>query len=302
MHIKKSFLLVFNLFFITISYAQNNGILPLTGLRYFTEGISAKAMEVKLAGSLLLSNRLPLNSEIEICLLQPTGFKETADKTVFAAAELVLISAKGETLSRVSNIFSNNEIKGFAAKDFKTLSIRFSINAEMMKANLKGTVKVKLYDLKGSNQLRLEMPITIARPGEPLQVSKTAKTLLAKDGFTGMINGLKVKNMQVSVDTTINVSPKMAYTSLDISTIEGSSIAGIFQGNENFWVYDDALNEIKITDILLKQVKGVMENNTVNYTLKIPYRPKASQAKVYTVRFRWESPDKMQLIDVVVRI
>lgn len=92
----------------------------------------------------------------------------------------------------------------------------------------------------------------------------------------------------------------MAYTSLDISNIEGSSISDIFSGKENFWVYDSELNEVKITDMLLKQVKGALENNNVSYTLKIPYRPKTSIAKLYTVRFRWESPDKTQVIDVVV--
>ena len=52
--------------------------------------------------------------------------------------------------------------------------------------------------------------------------------------------------------------------------------------------------------MLLKQVKGALENNTVSYTLKIPYRLKTAIAKAYTVRFRWESIDKTQVIDVVV--
>ncbi len=95
----------------------------------------------------------------------------------------------------------------------------------------------------------------------------------------------------------------MAYTSMDITNIEGSSITGIFQGKENFWVYDSDLNEIKITDILLKQVNGAMENNNVDYTLKIPFRLKSNKAnKPYTVRFRWEGPDKKQIIDVVVNM
>ena len=88
---------------------------------------------------------------------------------------------------------------------------------------------------------------------------------------------------------------------MDISNIEGSSLSEMFQGKENFWVYDSDLNEVKINDILLKQVKGALENNTVNYTLKIPYRLKTNNSKLYTVRYRWESPDKSQVIDVVVR-
>ncbi len=196
----------------------------------------------------------------------------------------------------------NKEKTGFGSKDLVVLSIKFAITPEMARANMNGTVKLRLYDLKGKNQLRLEMPATFARPGEALQVSKATRAIPVKDGAVGMINGLKAKNMLVSVDTSIRVSPKMAYTSLNISSIEGSSIPGIFQGRENFWVYDDNLNEVKITDILLKQVKGAMENNNVDYTLKIPYRLKNNTAKLYTVRFRWESPDKKQLIDVVVKI
>ena len=87
---------------------------------------------------------------------------------------------------------------------------------------------------------------------------------------------------------------------MNISNIVGSSIAGIFEGKENFWVYESDLNEIKITDILLKRVKGAMEDEIVDYTLKISYRLKTNKFKSYFVRFRWESSDKKQLIDVVV--
>ena len=284
------------------SIAQNNGILPLTGLRYFKEGILVKNIDVKIDGGQLLSNRLPLNKEIVINLQQPTGFTEDQNKTTYAAAEFILVSPKGVILSKNPNLFLRNETTGFAVKDFKVLSIKFGITAEVMKSNPAGIIKIRLYDLKGKNQLRLEFPVSIARPGEALQISKSVKLIKSTEGTTGMINGLKAKNMLVFMDTTIKVSPKMAYTSLDISNIEGSSIAGIFQGKESFWVYDKDLNEIKISDILLKQVKGAMENDNVDYTLKIPFRLKTTKVKVYTVRFRWESPDKSQVIDVVVSI
>lgn len=284
------------------SKSQSNGILPLSGLKYFNEGVLAKEIAVKVDGARLLSNRLPLNKEIEVVVSQPTGFTADAAKTVYAGAEFILVSPKGDILLRTPNLFLNKEKTGLGSKELVALSIKFAITPGMISTNMTGTVKLRLYDLKGKNQLRLEMPATFARPGEALQVSKVTRAIPVKDGAIGMINGLKAKNMLVSVDTSIRVSPKMAYTSLDISSIEGSSIPGIFQGKENFWVYDDNLNEVKITDILLKQVKGAMENNNVDYTLKIPYRLKNNTAKLYTVRFRWESPDKKQLIDVVVKI
>lgn len=282
--------------------AQNNGILPLTGLRYFKEGISVKNIDVKVDGAQLLSNRVPLSKEIEIVLQQPSGFSEDNSKTVFAAAEVVIVSPGGEVLFTESDILFKNQSTGFSVKDMAAFSLKFNINPALLKKNLNGTVKLRLYDRKSKNQLRLEMPVIFAKPGELPQVSKIAKPIKSADGVTGIMNGLKAKSMLIMVDTTIKIAPKMAYTSMDITSIEGSSIAGIFEGKENFWVYDDALNEVKITDMLLKQVKGAMENNTVDYTLKIPYRLKNTSAKIYTVRYRWESPDKRQLIDIVAKL
>ena len=292
---------LFILLFAMSAMSQDRGILPLTGIKYFKEGIQAQSIGMKIDGTPLMSNRIPFNKDIVLVLGQPNGFAADAAKKVYAAAELVIVSPKGEILAKTPNLLVQNEAKGFSPKDLAELSIRFNITPQMLKVYMNGTLQLRLYDLKSKNQLRFEMPVTFTRVGEQLQLSNTAKTILQKEGVVGVVNGLKAKKVQVSLDTSISVAPKMAYTSLDISAIEGSSISGIFQGKENFWVYDDNLNEVKITDILLKQVKGAMENNNVDYTLKIPYRPKNNATK-YTVRFRWESPDKKQLIDVVMKM
>jgi hypothetical protein len=220
---------------------------------------------------------------------------------MFAGAEIIVLSPRGEVLLNTPNVFLTGYSNGFYAKDLNALSIKFGIGTNLMKGNLGGVLKIRLYDLKGKNQLRLEIPVSFAKPGESLQVSKTTKNIKSNLGVNGIINGLQAKDMLVNVDTTIKVSPKMAYTSMDISNIEGSSLSEIFSGKETFWVYDSDLNEVKITDILLKKVKGAMENNTVNCTLKIPYRLKTNNNKLYTVRYRWESLDKRQVIDVVVK-
>ncbi|MFN8305300.1 MAG: hypothetical protein U0T79_00880 [Ferruginibacter sp.] len=294
--------LAFCLAFSLVSLAQSNGVLPLTGMKYFKEGIQAQSIAMKIDGAQLLSNRIPFNKDIELVVGQPTGFAADAGKKVFAGAELVIVSPKGEVLFKTPNLLLPNEGRGYTAKEIAELSIKFNITPKMLSVYMNGTLQLRLYDLKSKSQMRFEMPVTFSKMGEQLQVSNTAKTILQKDGAVGVVNGLKAKKVLVSVDTSIKVSPKMAYTSLDVSAIEGSSISGIFSGKETFWVYDENLNEVKITDMLLKQVKGAMENNNVDYTLKIPYKQKNTPAKVYTVRFRWESPDKKQLIDVVVRI
>jgi hypothetical protein len=287
--------------FANTGIAQKNGILPLTGMKFFNEGIAANSIDIKIDGAQLLSNRIPLNKEIEIRLQQANGFTADNAKTMFAGAEIIVLSPKGEVLLNNPNAFLSGYSKGFSAKDLNTFSIKFGVGADLMKGYQAGFLKVRLYDLKGKNQLRLEIPVSFAKPGEALQVSKNAKNIKSAAGINGIINGLDARDMQVNVDTSIKVAPKMAYTSMDISNIEGSSLSEIFSGKETFWVYDSDLNEVKITDILLKKVKGALEDNTVNCTLKIPYRLKTNTAKLYTVRYRWEGADKRQVIDVVVK-
>jgi len=294
--------IVCNIFLIPVIHAQKNGILPLTGMKFYNEGITAKSMDIKIDGNQLMSNRIPLNKEIEISIEQPAGFKADNFKTMFAAAEVIVLSPTGQMLMNNPNVLLKHYSNGFYAHELNTFSIKFGIGTDLMKGNLAGLIKIRLYDMKGKGQMRLEIPVTFAKPGEAVQVSKNAKPIKSADGEKrGMIMGLKARGLQVDLDTSIKVSPKMAYTSLVVSKVEGSSIAGIFGGKEKFWVYDSDLNELKITDILLKKVQGAMENDMVDYTLKIPYRLKSSKDdKIYFVRFRWESPDKSQLIDVVV--
>src|SRR5689334_22164038 len=98
-----SALLVFICLLTSGSFSQTNGLLPLTGLRYFGEGLSAKSIDVKIDGAQLISNRIPLNMDIEILLTRPTGFKE-ANKIIYAGAELTLVSPKGDILSQIPNL------------------------------------------------------------------------------------------------------------------------------------------------------------------------------------------------------
>ncbi len=293
-------LLIFFICYSNISPAQKNGIIPLSGMKFFNEGLSADAINVKVDGAHLLSNRIPLNKEVEVELMQPAGFVIDNNKTFFAGAEVFILSPKGDILAKIPNAFAANQATGFGAAFQKKFSIRFMVPHTITKGSFNGQVKIRLYDIKSKSQLRLEMPVTYARPGETVHVSRTAKAIKTNSTAKAVSNGVQIKNMTVNTDTSIKVAPKMAYTSLDIPNIEGSSMSDIFSGKENFWVYDSDMNEVKITDMLLKQVKGALENNTVSYTLKIPYRLKTAYAKLYTVRFRWESTDKMQVIDVVV--
>ena len=281
-------------------HSQNKGIYPFTGIRYFNEGIEGKNIEVRVDGSILLNNRLPVNKEFEIRLQLPTGFSEDKYNMIFAAAELNIISLKGMVLFKTANVFKDYEAKGFFARSFKEVIVKVIMKPELIKADPGCVINIRYYDLKSKKQLRVEFPVNIANPGEALQLSKTINDIKTMPAALARSSGIKIKNVDISIDTTIRVSPKMAYASLDISNIEGTSITEVLSGKESFWVYDTDLNEIKITDKQLKQVGGSMENNEVNYLSKIPYRLKTTTGKLFFVRFRWESSDKRKIIDVVL--
>lgn len=297
----KQFLTVSCILLSQAGMAQTKGILPLNGIRYSSEGIWAKNIAVKIDGQQLVSNRVPLTKEIAISVAQPTGFTENA-KIIYAGAELSVLSARGEVLMKNPNIFLKNEATGFDTRTVKELVVKFGIMPEMLRGGNNCTVAVRFYDIKGKGQLRLDFPVAITRPGEALQLTKAAMPLNTNDpSFTAMACGLTTKGVKVSADTSIYVAPKMAYAVLDIPGISGPRPEDVLNGTETFWVYDANMNEVKVKDILLKEVRWAMEGSTVDYSLKIPYRLKTVTDKGYTVRFRWESDDRKKLIDVVVK-
>lgn len=297
---KRLFILsLFSFLCIQINLAQNTGIFPLTGFQYYNEGIWAKAIGVKMDGAYLLNNRIPLSKPIEINLQQPSGFTEDKSKKIFAAAEFILESEKGKLISKKDNLLLQNETSGFAPKDLKSFSITFDIAEGLIQPNSKCVVKIRLYDLKGKNQLRLVIPLSISYPRENIHVSKTVNTILAPSGSRGLITGMKAKSMKFSVDTTVKMNPKMAYINMDILNIDGGTLMGMFDGKESFWIYDINYNQILVKEQVLKQVNVIFGKNSVNYNVKIPLCLKTDPFKGYTIRFRWESPDKQQVIDVV---
>ncbi|MEP7237159.1 MAG: hypothetical protein ABI685_04830 [Ferruginibacter sp.] len=281
-------------------FAQKTGILPLTGIHYYNEGLWSNSIAVKISGEQLFGNRIPLSREIEITLQQPTGFIADKKKIVFIGAEYSLVSLKGEVLRTIPNLLFQNETKGFTVKDLKLVSLKFGIAEGVIQPNSKAVIKIRLFDLKGKNQLRLEYPVSISYPKETIPITKAVQTLKTPAGSMFMMTEMKAKSLAFSVDTTLTQEKNMAYIKLDISKVDGTDIVGMLQGKETFWVYDNAHNEVKIKEKLLKKVGGAMEGGSVNCTINIPFRLKADKTKGYMVRYRWESVDKLQVMDIVV--
>ena len=280
---------------------QQAGILAFTGCRYFQEGLTVKEISIKVDGAYLLSNTVTLNKEVEISFLAPAGFSEDRNKLVFAGAEITVTGTKSAVLYKLPNYFKDNEIKGLQASGTKLLQVKIPLRQEMLKSETACMILVRLYDLKGKNQLRVELPVMITKPGEQMLLSKTVNQLKGEGVVSAGTSIVKIRQLDVTTDTSIRVSPKMAYLSLDMKSIEGTSMTELLSGKESFWVYDNNLADIKIPDKQLKQVKGSMEDNLADYLSKIPFRLKSLTGKAFFIRFRWVSTDRKKVIDVVVK-
>ncbi|MEO7264712.1 MAG: hypothetical protein ABIW38_07350 [Ferruginibacter sp.] len=296
---KPGLLLSLLFFFYTSSFAQTHGILPLSGIQYFYEGISAKYIDVSIDGSPITSNRIPANKEFVVKLQLPAGFTEDASKKIYPAADVSFLSAKKTLLTPVITFLKENEKTGFASNGLKDIPLILSLRSEWLKYETECLVQIRYFDLKSKKQLLVLFPISVAAPTEPLAVSKFTNSIITSDLSVGLSSGLKMNKAEIMVDTSIRVSPKTAYLSIEINNITGTSMTEVLAGKNTFWVYDETMQEIKIPEKFLKKVGGSMEDNLVNYTMKIPFRDKTNLKKGYTVRYRWESMDRKKIIDIV---
>lgn len=127
---------------------------------------------------------------------------------------------------------------------------------------------------------------------------KTTVTLKTPVGVAGQANGLKTGIIKAGVDTAIRVNLKMAYISFDIADLTGSTQMDILSGAHLFWVFDKAGKQVNIPAKVLYSVKASMGENTVNMSVRVPYRLKTDK-NIYTVHYRWESKDKARNIDML---
>ena len=264
----------------------------------------AKFITTKMNGQYLMSNRIPPNTDIEVNLQQLSGFTTDKKKNIFPAVRYCLLSGKGDTILRMSNLLLEHPGIGFTTKELvKGLSVKFNIKEGLVQPNSKCMISIVLYDQLKNSQLRLEYPLVIAYPRETIFLSPTAPQVLkSPPGSTVMAFGLTAKNIEFTVDTSISYNPKLAYMHIEVTKLGGIDVIGMLQGKETYWVYDTLYKEINIKEKVLKDAGGAMGTESVNCSIKIPFRLKKDRPKGYLVRYRWDGPDKTQALDIVVEV
>lgn len=294
---KQFYLSVVIMLFSFSLWAQTNGILPFTGIKYFRGGIWGKQIEVTLNGSTWSGNKLPVNTEFEIKLVQPWGFKQI-DGKYFPGIKILMLDAKKDTLSYTPNVFKENENTGLSEFALKSLSISLGFN-DKVKPGDTCYQYITFFDTKGYSKLLLEFPVVIADPKNPLQLSDATYTASSTKGYNASAcGGIQLKKIEAYLDS--GYYPKSLYHSIRSAEMLGITTDEINKGKFQTWLYDENMKEIpKLKDPKHYAVKTFKDREEINILVQIALDPANPKNKEYTARYRWESLDGKKVLDII---
>lgn len=125
------------------------------------------------------------------------------------------------------------------------------------------------------------------------------KILKASDGSVATVSGpIKLTKIVVGLDTT--TSAKFACVDIYIPGITGTNFSEMLNANHSYYVLDAKGAKVPINEKVMKKVNGSMEDNLVNYTIKLPFKLKNDLTKNFTVYYHLETKDKTKTIDLEV--
>ncbi|MGG9971283.1 hypothetical protein ACQ33O_05755 [Ferruginibacter sp. SUN002] len=290
---------IFTFLFSASLTAQTNGILPFTGIKYFRGGIWGKAIEVKLNGDTWMSNRLPLNYDFEIRLVEPRGLKQVGGK-YFPGIKVLMLDAKKDTIAFAANLFEENKGIGLDEAYLKSLkvSLGFTEN-DKVKPGDTCYQYITFFDTKGNNDLRLEFPVIIAKTTDSLQTTVTTYTSSSTTGYNAMAGGgIELKKIETYIDSTYY--PKSLYHNLRSAEMLGITIEEVNNGKFQTWVYDEKMNELPFIKPSKQFVaKTFTDKEQINILAQVPLNPDDKKNRQYTVRYRWESVDGKKVLDII---
>jgi hypothetical protein len=290
------FTVTISIFFALNITAQTNGILPFTGIKYFREGVWSKEIEVTANGNTMVSNKIPVNTDFDIKLLEPRGFfPDAAGKYYPGIKVLLLKSNKKDTLGYSPNIFSKNESLGFTNASFKSLTVTLGFHNKLTVGD---TIYqyITFFDTKSKNKLLIEFPVIIA---DSLQTGEWIATASGTKGYNAAAcGGIKLKKIEAYLDSTYY--PKSLYHNLRSAEMLGITTEEISKGKFETWVFDEQMKEIPfIKEAKQYAAKTFTGKDEINILVQVPLNPDDTQNKKYAVRYRWQSADGKKVIDII---
>ncbi|MES2588377.1 MAG: hypothetical protein V4622_05300 [Bacteroidota bacterium] len=284
----KKFIVSFILLSPLFVMSQMKGIIPFTHAKYETYGISFKDIEFKLAKNTWLSNRLPINTEFEIKLIKPSGFK-VFDDICFPAVSVFLSKNNGDTLGYSTDILKNR--KGFNIDSLSNLSISLSFN-NFVKVGDTCNLRVTFYDTKSENFTKVDFPMYIVESFLPIENSNA---VYSEYGLFETKSNLDLGKSIYKEDTTeYVVYKKLAFDTINLNYEEFKS------GKETITFYDNHINKVKKMENFKIDVKPNTENDKkMSFNILLTDLSNYAHSNYY-FHYRWESKDKLKVFEIIL--
>lgn len=282
----------------SMATAQQRGIIPFTGATYYSSGISFKEFEIELDEKTWISNRLPINKQFSIKLIDPIGFHQE-NEDVYPGVEVLILNPKGDTLGFSPNIFGD-DTEPMNASMLKNLSLLLTYN-EMSKVG--DTVRIigKFYDKKSPNFVRIDFPMIIVAEELPLQNTNSVYGASSYEGYNAKAAGVEMTKVEAWRDSTF--MPNKLFHNIRLADLGGLTKEEAEAGKMTAYLYDENLNLMTLvgkTSFFV--VKSMDAADKINMLAKIPLQPMNTNNVEYTARMRWESADGLKVIDVMSKI
>lgn len=286
------------LLFTSAIFAQQSGIIPFSGASYYSSGISFKEFEIELDNKTWTSNRLPINKQFSIKLVDPVGFYQEGEN-VFPTIEVCILNPKGDTLGYSANIFGE-EMETLDVNMLKKLTLMLTFN-EMSKVGDTVLILGRFYDKKSPNFVRINFPMVIVAEDLPLQNTNSVYGSSSYKGYNAKAAGAEISVIETYRDSTF--MPKELFHSIRVAEIAGISKEEVEAGSLKVYLYDQNMKEFPlISKPLFFVVNSTQFENKVNILAKIPLLSDDPDNVKFTARLRWESADGQKVIDVVSKI
>lgn len=275
-----------------IAHAQL-GVLPFTGMRYTEAGIHAEKINVELDEATWTSNRLPINTEFEIQLEDPTGFLQV-EELYYPGIEVLITNLKGDTLGYAPNIFGEKSVEGFMDAELSKLSLTLAFN-EQSKPGDSCLLRARFFDTKSDHSLTCWLDFVITDSEAPLENTNSTYGMSSFRGYNGMASGAEISSMSMQYDNETH--HLLDYTNYFIDPIIGVTLDEWMKGRFTFMSYDSLL------------VPTIISRDYYEITYAVPSKEEDATGRlqvtttlaVNLVRLRWESEDKRKVIDVVAK-
>lgn len=127
--------------------------------------------------------------------------------------------------------------------------------------------------------------IVNAGPPAPMAPLPGSKPFKAKDGTLLYINNPEVKIASATVSIDTSTSKNFYCVNIELNAVTGSTFAEMLEASHLYSVADKNNKPLPFKDRVLKKCGGSLEDNLVNYTIKLPYKLKTDPERVYNVSY-----------------